>query len=408
MIWSIAWKNIWRNRTRSMVIITAVFLGVFGGIFSSAVMNGATERRVVDLIDLESAHIRISIKEFDDNNDIKYVILNADSILSEIRKMPEVNSACERINIQAMIKTANGSAGVNVYGINPESYKSVFTYEEYLTEGSEGFFDGGKSNTIIIGDKLAKKLNASFKTKPAMDFVDIDGELSSDGYKVRSIFHTSNNVLNEYKVFVRADSLAPKLNIEPGAAHEIFIRLNEDEDMVAFKDKLQAMYPELLVQTWREANPSMGMLDGMMQAFMYVFMFIILLAIAFGIINTMLMVVMERVRELGMLKAIGMKKGRIFRMITLETVFLAFTGGVLGMAFSAALLAWLGKVGLDLSMVGEGLEAAGFASFIYPTVGLDFFFGVSFLIISISVLASIIPALRATKLNPAEAVRVEQ
>ena len=408
MIWSIAWKNIWRNRTRSLVIMTAVFLGVFGGIFSSAVMNGATERRIADLIDLETSHIRVSVKEFDDNNELQYTIPHAKTILGNIKAMPEVESACLRLNIQAMAATANANSGVMVYGINPEEYSQVFNYAEFIPDSSGNFFTEDKKNRIVIGDKLAKKLNVRLKSKIVLTFNDAEGNLCTDVYKVAGIFHTSNNILNEYRVFVKNAEIAPVLDMQVNTAHEIFVRISDDADILAVQKTLQGDLPDLQVQTWRETNPSIGMLDGMMQAFMYVFMFIILLAIAFGIVNTMLMVVMERVRELGMLKAIGMKKGRIFRMITLETVFLAFTGGAVGMAFSAVVLVWLGRKGLDLSMIGEGLEASGFASFIYPSVGLDFFFGVSFLIIFVAVLAAIIPALRATKLNPAEAVRVEQ
>lgn len=408
MIWSIAWKNIWRNKVRSLVIITAVFLGVCGGIFSSAVMNGASEKRIADLINLESAHIRVSVKEFDDNNELKYTIPHAQVVLDKIKAMTEVDAACMRLNIQAMAATANASSGIAVYGINPEDYSNVFNYAEFIPDSSGSFFGDDKKNRIVIGDKLAKKLNVHLKSKIVLTFNDSEGNLSSDVYKVAGIFHTSNNTLNEYRVFVRMDEIAPVLALPQQAAHEIYIKLNKGADIETFQSVLQGDLPNLQVQNWRETDPTVGMLDGMMQSFMYLFMFIILLAIAFGIVNTMLMVVMERVRELGMLKAIGMKKGRIFRMITLETVFLAFTGGILGMVFSGILVAWLGHRGMDLSSVGQGLEAAGFSSYIYPSVGIDFFFGVSFLIILISILASIIPALRATKLNPAEAVRVEQ
>lgn len=407
MICTIAWKNIWRNKARSLVVITAVFLGVFGGIFSSAVMNGAAEQRISNLIDLESAHIRISMDTFDENNELQYSIPNADSIINFIKKLPECEEVCMRLNIQSMIATATASSGLSVYGISPENYSRVFHYQDFISDSSGTFFSEDKKNRIVIGDKLANKLNVHVKSKIVLTFQDIDGNLSSDVYKVGGIFHTSNNLLNEFRVFVKSDEISPVLAMKKNTAHEIFVRLLPDADIDALKEKLQKQFPHLKVQTWRESNPTMGMMEGMMNAFMYVFMFIILLAIAFGIVNTMLMVVMERIRELGMLKAIGMKKGRIFRMITLETIFLSFIGGFLAMIFSAALVAYTGHYGINFSAYSKGLEAAGYSSFIYPSIGIDFFFGVSFLIILTSILASIVPALRATRLNPTEAIRVE-
>ena len=408
MICTIAWKNIWRNKVRSLVVITAVFLGIFGGVFSSAVMNGATKHRIKNYIELESSHIRLSIKAFDKNNELEFYISNADSITNIIQQMPECEAVTARTNIQSMAATANANSGITIFGINPKSHAKVFFIQEYICDSCGNFFAEDKKKRIIIGDKLANKLSVKIKSKIVLTFQDAEGNLSNDVYKVGGIFHTSNNTLNEYKVYIKNTEIAPVMMLSNNAAHEIFVRLKADTDIEVFKEKLSTMFPKLQVQTWKKIDPAIGMLDDLMKSFMYIFMFIILLAIAFGIINTMLMVVMERVRELGMLKAIGMNKKRLFGMICLETVFLSMIGGVLGMLFSAVVIWITGKRGLDLSVIGEGLEAGGYSSFIYPSVSIDFFFGLSFLIIFTSILASIIPALRATRLKAAEAIRVEQ
>jgi ABC-type antimicrobial peptide transport system permease subunit len=121
----------------------------------------------------------------------------------------------------------------------------------------------------------------------------------------------------------------------------------------------------------------------------------------------MLMIVFERTRELGMLMAVGMSKSRVFRMIMLETIFLTIIGGVIGMILSAALVGFLHQHGIDLSSVSKGLGAYGFDSKIYPFIKKDLYFNLSLMIICTGILSAIMPARKALRLNPVEAIRVE-
>lgn len=407
MIWSIAWKNIWRNKVRSLVVIIAVFLGVTGGIFSSAVMNGAAEQRIRDYINLESAHIRIDNPKFDANNEAQFFINSADSICSAIASNENVEAVAPRLNIQAMASTASANSGVKVLAIDPETDKQVFRMQETVCDTCGDYFVSDKRNPVVVGDKLAKKLNLKLKSKLVLTFQDLDGNLTSAVFKVIGIFHTTNNAVNEYRIFVRRPDFQPLMMIPENAASELYVRLKDGSKTEEMAAQLKQQFPKLNVQTWRETDPSVGYIDEIMTSFMYLFMFIILLAIGFGIVNTMLMVVHERTRELGMLASIGMTRKRLFFMITLETTLLSFIGGLAGMIASKVIIVWTGQTGLDLSSIGQGLEAAGYSSFIYPSVSYEFFFGVSALIILTGILASLYPARKAIKLNPADAVRFE-
>jgi ABC-type antimicrobial peptide transport system permease subunit len=149
------------------------------------------------------------------------------------------------------------------------------------------------------------------------------------------------------------------------------------------------------------------MMTDMVQKFYAIFMVIILAALAFGIVNTMLMVVLERTKELGMLTAIGMNKKRVFRMIMLESVFLSMVGGVTGMLISQALIGATARKGINFASYAEGLEAMGYTAHIYPVISTSFFITVTLLIILTGILSSIYPALKALKLDPAEALRTE-
>lgn len=159
--------------------------------------------------------------------------------------------------------------------------------------------------------------------------------------------------------------------------------------------------------TWREIAPDAAMIADIMDVYYFIIMAIIFLALAFGIINTMLMAIMERIKELGMLMAIGMSKKKVFRMIMLETVFLTLCGSVVGMLLGAILLKITGHTGLDFSSVGEGFEAVGFAAVVYPNIEWGFFFAIIVLVIIVGVLSSIAPARKALKLKPIDALRTE-
>ena len=148
-------------------------------------------------------------------------------------------------------------------------------------------------------------------------------------------------------------------------------------------------------------------LNDAMDQYLYIIIVIILIALLFGIINTMMMAVLERVKELGMLRAIGMGKGRIFRMIVLETVLLSLTGAVLGIIMGMATIGYYGKVGIDLSIWGKGLEEVGFDPIVYTVIDNFFIVIVVILVVSTGILASIFPAMKALRLKPVEALRSE-
>jgi ABC-type antimicrobial peptide transport system permease subunit len=146
-------------------------------------------------------------------------------------------------------------------------------------------------------------------------------------------------------------------------------------------------------------------LVGMMDQFGFILIMIILLALTFGIINVMLMVIIERTRELGMLMAIGMNRGRIFSMIMLETIFMSITGAVIGVALSAATIALTSRNGINFAGWAEGLEAFGYSAHVFPVIETTFYIFLGIMVIIAAMLASVWPARKALKLQPADAVR---
>ena len=189
--------------------------------------------------------------------------------------------------------------------------------------------------------------------------------------------------------------------------HEIAIQLKDAGKVGMIAAQLKRMYPSLSIMTWMEIEPVLDFLAKYLDIYFYVILGIILLALSFGIINTMLMIVLERVRELGMLLAIGMNKLQIFKMIMYETILLSMTGGIIGMALSYLAILYFSKYGINLSSSTKGFEAIGFDPMIYPYIKFSSFVSLTIMVILTGIISSVYPAKKALKLNPAEAVRAE-
>ncbi|MCK4853364.1 MAG: ABC transporter permease, partial [Bacteroidales bacterium] len=214
-----------------------------------------------------------------------------------------------------------------------------------------GESDAGKFEFHIKAAAIKYRL----KRRIVLSFQSLDGHIAYDAFRVVGIYKTGNSAFDGLNLFVRMPDIAPVASMQSNQVNQMAILLSsvEYDDQVA--EQVMEIMPGMDVQTWDEIMPEAGMYASAMDFYLFIFMVIILLALGFGIVNTMLMAVLERVKELGMLMAIGMNKKRIFNMIMLETIFLGMTGAVIGMAISYGLIWYTGRTGLDLtSLYQEG------------------------------------------------------
>jgi len=390
---------------RSSVVILAIAFGLLGGLFSSAWMNGMVDQRVQDTFDLESGHIQMHHPKYPENEEVKYTIADVEGKLSRLRENTEVKGVTRRIRVIGMAATANKNMGVSILGIDPEAEKTVFALYKKIDTSMGSFFAEDKRNQILISKALAAELKAKVKSKVVLTFQDYNGEITGAAFKVVGIYKTDNTPWDKTHVFVRNRDLIRVLEIPEDQAHEIVIRIGSFEDAPRIAQTLGASFPDLLVQDWEELSPYVKLMSGYMDTVMALFMVIILGALGFGIVNTMLMVVLERTKELGMLMAIGMTRIRIFLMILYETVFLALVGAVVGEILSVLVIRYFGRVGIDLTNYAEGMESVGYSAMTYPYLEPYRYLQITVLVFITAIVASIYPALKALKLEPAEAIR---
>lgn len=405
MLFSISWRNIWRNKVRSLVIIFSIALGIFAGVTATAFMKGMVEQRIQKVIKTELSYIQIHKEGFRQNSDFKSFIPDAGNLVTEIRKLPHVTDVSKRIVVQSMIASAETATGVLIAGIDPEQEPNVTNINERIIEGE--YFEGIKKNPVIIGKKLAEKLDVKVRNKLVITLQDTANNVISGLFRVAGIFSTNDNMYDESHVFVRYNDLQKLAELPNGVAHEIAINIDDNENLSTVEDAVTKLAVGYEVLDWKSLRPEMNYLTEAMDLYMYIFIIIILLALLFGIINTMLMVVMERTKEIGMLMAIGMNKTRIFTMIVLESTLLSLTGGVVGIIIGSLFSKWKSIEPFDLSMWAQGYEQLGYDAYVYLSLEPMMLVNITVLVIITGVIAALYPAYKALKNDPADALRME-
>lgn len=405
MIFSVAWRNVWRNKVRSLVVITAVAVGLYAGVWSSAFMKGMLEQRINKVINTEISHIQIHHPEFRKSSDFGDFMTDGEKITNEVREMDAVVGASNRMVIQSMVSSAETAAGVMILGVDPGQEQKVTNLYTKIIDGA--YFEGISRNPVVIGKKLAEKLNVKVRSKIVITAQDLENNIMSGAFRIAGIYTTSNNMYDESHIFVRYNDLARLTNFPEGAGHEIAVSINDNEQLPAIQESIQKISENNEVLNWKELSPEMNYMTESMDLYMYIFILIILLALLFGIINTMLMVVMERTKEIGMLLAIGMHRSKIFTMIVLESVMLSLVGGLLGIAIGAAVARIRSHHPIDLSRWAAGYEAIGYDSFVYLKLQPELLLNVALMVIFTGIIAALYPAYKALRNDPADALRME-
>lgn len=397
----LSWKNVWRNKVRSIVVMASVILGVWAAIFTTAFMNGMTTQLINLQLENVVSHIQIHSVAYDEERISSATIANADSVLQHIESQPFVNHVTSRIVVDALISSATSNFGVTAKGIDPVSEMKTTNVHEYVIEGT--YIDSTTRNGILIGTKLAKRLQIGLNSRVVLNTQDIEGHLTAGAFRVSGIFHSPDANLNERMIFVAKEDIGA-LILDTTAVHEIAIITDDPKQADAYVQQL-SIFDDLVVKSWGDISPALRYSDSATGTVLYIFMIIIVIALCFGIVNTMLMAVLERTPEIGMLMAIGLGKFSAFLMIMFETIFLTLVGAPIGMALSALSIALLADTGIDLSAFAQGLEMYGISSIVYPVLEGWFYLGIAIIISIASLIAALFPSLKALRLNPVQAIR---
>ncbi len=402
MLIALAWRNIWRNKKRSLIIISAIAVGLCCGLFASATMFGMWDSMINSTIDRDLGHFQIHSKSFEDEKLVTDTIPYYENVLSTLERSKYVTGITSRVIIEGMASSATTSNGVRILGINPETEKKVTSVYKHIVKGN--YFGETWKNQIVIGEKLADNLGLREKSKIVLGFQGMDGSIIYGAFRVTGIFRTESSMFDKSNVFVKENDLLKLINSDK-ISNEIVVRLSSVQLVDSVYIPIKNKYPNLSVKYWGELAPELNFYYQSVVLQSNIFVGIILFALLFGITNTMLMSVMERVREFGVLMAVGMKRSRVFFMIIMETISLSFIGGIVGLVLALILIQYFASVGINLSAFTEGLSQWSLGTRLYTSLPFSFYPPIVIMILVTAVISAFYPALKAIKLKPATAIR---
>lgn len=409
LLLSMAWRNIWRSPWRSGVVVGAMALGVWAGVFMMGLAQGVNDTRTANALDDYIGHAQITDSSFIENQEVQAIIADPQAWTDALDAHPEVESWSERLLITAVMQSGAASAPVQVLAVDPGREAQVFKAPRRMHEGA---FD---SKGITLGLKLAEQLGAGLGDRVVLTFQDLRGEIHSSLYQVSGIYDGISNLVEGIQVYVPLAELAPELIgtadslSQPMVAHQIHFRVRNLDSLDQTVGELTAAVVNpgsSVLRTWRGMSPDLRYADEVLAQSLLLFMAVILFAMAFGILNTMLMAILERTRELGMLMAIGMTRRKVFRLVVLETLLLSFAGLPIGLLLGHLTIAVTSRTGISLAGVEKGMAELGLQSTIYPVPVPEYFLPVALLVAVLGLLSSLYPARKALKLNPIESMRV--
>jgi ABC-type lipoprotein release transport system permease subunit len=404
MLVALAWKNVWRNKKRSLIIVCAIAFGMWGALVAGAVMMGWGESMVTTAIDRDLGHIEVHKPGYARDRDLAAYLPDGARIANKLRAVPGVQAVSARTLVDGTAASPVSTFGVRIEGIVPEEAKAATDISRLIVQG--GYFGNKEANAAVIGKKLADRMKVNVRSRIVLGFQGIDGSLVSAAFRVVGIFRSASSRFDETHVFVRQTDLFRLLSSGP-IVHEIVIRAETARIVPEVLARVKALLPDLSVKTWKELAPEIALTASAMEGFTYLFIAIILTGLIFGITNTMLMAVMERTRELGVLMALGMGQGAVFSMIVLETVLLSLTGAFLGMCMGWCTIAFLSRTGINLSAFASSLGSFGVAAVLYPYLPALIYAALTVMVVLGATVAAMMPAWKAVRLQPSKAMRTE-
>ncbi len=402
MLVRLAWRNLWRNTQRSGVLLAAIALGMWAGLFLSAITAGYLEQRFDQVITQELSHVQVHHPQFLAEREVEMGVPDAGNIRSWLMEQSGVLAVAPRLRVDAMIQSSVRTSGVELRGVDPAAEAATTQLHKRLSAG--GYLPDGRSNPILLGEHGADQLGVELGQRVVLSFQTPAGELTSAAFVVTGLFATGSDAREASLAYARLSDLAGLLEA-PALRHEVAILLDDESRSPAIADALNARFDGIAAETWSELSPELRYLNEMGNSTTYILMGVILLALAFGLLNTLLMSIFERTRELCMLLAIGMQRRSLFLMILIESVLLTLVGAAVGLGAGMATIFWLGAQGLDLAPLGgDALAQFGYDPVVYPQIGLDALVGIVALVVMTAILAALYPAWRVRGLQPATAV----
>ena len=405
-----AWRNLWRNRRRTVITLSAIVFGVF----LSVLMMAAQDQNWADMIRLAArlgaGHVTFQHPEFLDRPALSRPVRGTDDLKRLAAGNPRVTRVVERITGFNMLSTARENIGAGFIAVSPEEEdEETLSLLEAVVEGE--FFESSTDGGIILGEKLASNLDVELGSKVVYTLTDKEGEIVTALARVSGIVRTGSPSVDGGICLLPIGTVREVIGFAPDEAIQVAAFVDDQRITDAVVADLGAETPEeIAVLPWHELQPDLAVFIAMKVGGARVMMLVLAVLVAAGIFNTLFVSVMERLREFGIMLAVGFSPAQLFRLVMLESAWLAVVGLAGAALVTIGPYFYLASTGIDVSgmIPAEQMEVAGIGMSTTLKVGI---YGESVLLIGVSALAAILlsgvyPAWRAGHADPVETIRV--
>ncbi len=402
----ISWRNIWRSKRRSLVVIASVAIGIIGMLIMMSFMNSMTIQMIDNTINTSMGHIAIHDKGFQDSMKLKYNFSPDMKIRKIVKQQKGAFRIVERIKMEGMVSSSETSRRVMIMGVNPKQERNVSKIYDYtLKKNGSKFLTDSNSDSILISKSLAKKLQLDIGERIKVMIQDKNNKIQQVAFFIGGVFKTPMESFDKFVVFVGLQKMQQLTGIGNNIS-EINIILKDKENVDAAKASLISKInrKDLEILSWKDMAPQLVSAVKLFDSSMYIFFAIVFITVVFSIANTMVMAIMERFHEIGVMKSIGTKPSQIFSMILFEAVNLSFIGLLTGLIVSFIVMFYWSFGGLDLSLFSDGMRALGSGSILHPFLRIKDVVAAVGIVVFTAFIAALYPAIKAARIKPLEAL----
>jgi len=400
----LAVRGLLRNRRRSLITLIAVAVGLAGLVFLWGYVGGINRQMIENITNYLTGQMQVHRTGYHDDPTLNLAFNGYARLSERFGRDSAVAAVAPRIEGEALASGPEKTRGVRVIGVDPEREAQVTTLARAMRDGQ--YLSSDDPQGIVIGLRVAEILKVSVNDEVALVTQASDGSIGADRYRVRGIFASGIDLIDGAYVFLTLPA-AQSLYVLPGRVTTLAVRLNDLDRLpaanIAFTRELGADYEVL---GWQRLMPELSDDVEFHNLLTYIILFVVFIVVTLGLANTVLMGVMERTHEFGVMLALGTVPEKIARVVLIESVLLGFAGVALGNALGLAVVTWFGREGIDLSHYGQAMQMMpGLTGIVYPYADAAEQVRLSALVFTTTVLAAVYPAWKAATLMPVMAIR---
>lgn len=412
LLLSLSWRNLLRNGRRTFMLSLAVAVGVGTLVLMAALLRGWLASTVDEALDGLAGHLRLHAPAWLDDPGADASFRLDEAFAQALDGDADVRAWTARVRVPAVAMSERETRGGMIVGIDQAAERDLSFLGDAAIEGRglDGLGDGG----LLVGAALAEELETSLGKRVVLMMQGADGSTVERGYRIVGIYDVQGEALEKAFLFTGRIALARTLLLGDAVVTEVSVRLEPEraEALDAIAVRIDALASarldsEVVVRSWRELIPQAAAMVEISDTSIWVWYLILLSALGFGLVNTLLTSVMERVRELGLLQAVGMRPSGVLWQVLLESWLILTVGLLAGLAGGLLAIWWL-EDGIDLGAWSEGLEMFGIGRVLVPQLFLADLLEIGSLVLGLGLLGSIYPARKAVAIDPLKALNRQQ